>query len=331
MKKILLLFMVVVASFFMVGCGSSKEEDIIKRLSKKINEADSYHIDGVFELRNNEETYLYDIKVDYKKENKFRVSLLNQTNNHEQIILRNSDGIYVLTPSLNKSFKFQSEWPYNNSQTYILQSVLNDIKEDSEVEVKQIDNGYVITTSVEYSNKKDLVNQKIYLDNDANITKIEVLDTSNQPKIIMNFNSIEYNKNIDDSLFNVSQNTSSLTDTDLPVGNLDGIVFPMYVPTDTYLTSQDVVSTDSGQRAILTFNGESPFTIIQETTTVNNEQSYISVDGEPSLILDTVGVISDNYVSWISNGIEYYVFSEELSQEELLTVANSISIMPVAK
>ena len=40
------------------------------------------------------------------------------------IILRNSEGIYVLTPSLNKSFKFQSEWPYNSSQTYLLQTLL---------------------------------------------------------------------------------------------------------------------------------------------------------------------------------------------------------------
>jgi len=41
--------------------------------------------------------------------NSLRVSLKNKTNNHEQIILKNSDGVYVLTPSLNKSFKFQSD------------------------------------------------------------------------------------------------------------------------------------------------------------------------------------------------------------------------------
>lgn len=51
-------------------------------------------------------------------------------NNHEQIILRNKDGVYVVTPSLNKSFKFQSEWPYNNSQVYLLQSIVDDIKDD---------------------------------------------------------------------------------------------------------------------------------------------------------------------------------------------------------
>ena len=32
----------------------------------------------------------------------------------EQIILKNDEGVYVLSPNLNKSFKFQSKRPYNN-------------------------------------------------------------------------------------------------------------------------------------------------------------------------------------------------------------------------
>ena len=36
--------------------------------------------------------------------------------------------VRVLTPSLNKSFKFQSDWPYNNSQVYLLQTLLSDIQ-----------------------------------------------------------------------------------------------------------------------------------------------------------------------------------------------------------
>ena len=82
---------------------------------------------------NNEDSHKYNIDVAYKEEDNFRVSLKNKTNNHEQIILRNSDGVYVLTPSLNKSFKFQSNWPENNSQVYIIQSVLVDINEDKNI------------------------------------------------------------------------------------------------------------------------------------------------------------------------------------------------------
>ena len=236
----------------------------------------------------------------------------------------------VLTPSLNKSFKFQSDWPYNNSQTYILQTLVKDIENDSEKDVKKLDDGYVITTSVNYSNKQDLVKQNIFLDKDINITKIEVLNSENQAKIVMNFNKIEFNSTINDDIFNIDNNVFSNEDNEKTVNTIDGIVFPMYVPTDTYLTSQDVISVDGGERAILTFSGEKPFTIIQETIS-NTDILNMNVDGEPQMIMDTIGVLSDSYVSWISGGMEYYVISEDLTQDELLTVANSISVMPVSK
>ena len=194
MKKIFFLVMTLMFMITLSGCGTSKEDDVVKSLTKKISSAESYSITGTFELINNEENYTYDINVNYKSAEKFKVSLVNKVNNHEQIILRNESGVYVLTPSLNKSFKFQSDWPYNNSQTYILQTLVKDIENDSEKDVKKLDDGYVITNSVNYSNKQDLVKQNIFLDKDINITKIEVLNSENQAKIVMNFNKIEFNR-----------------------------------------------------------------------------------------------------------------------------------------
>ena len=53
--------------------------------------------------------------------------------------------------------------------------------------------------------------------------------------------------------------------------------------------------------------------------------------GEPYMIIDTIGVITDNSVSWISNGLEYYVASDDMSIDELLSIATSISTIPVGK
>ena len=331
MKKILFVVAIICTTFLLCGCGKKSEDDILKKLSKKIGDSEAYHLVGTFELKNNEESYLYNITVDFKKDNKYRVKLVNQTNNHEQIILRNNDGVYVLTPSLNKRFKFQSDWPYNNSQTYILQTVLNDIEEDSEKTVEKTENGYVIKSSVNYSNKKELITQNVYLDNDANILKIEVIDSNNKPQIIMNFEKIDLNANVKDDIFILEKNSSSDIQTDVPVSSIDGIVFPMYIPANTYLTSQDILPTEKGERAILTFNGENSFTVIQETVSAEDEVDNYLVNGEPYLIMDTVGIVADSYVSWITNGIEYYVISETMTQEELLNVANSISVMPVSK
>ena len=103
----------------------------------------------------------------------------------------------------------------------------------------------------------------------------------------------------------------------------------MYVPADTHLYGQDVVNTDAGERVILTFAGESSFTIIQENLSSNSSTNYVY--GDPYLILDTVGAITDYSVSWISNGVEYSVVSEDMNIDELLTVAQSISVKAVGK
>ena len=110
MKKI--LFSLLCLSFLVVGCGKNSEKDVLKDFGKKINNLNSYHLTGELAIYRGEDNYTYDVDVTYQKDDNYRVSLTNQVNNHEQIILRNDDGVYVLTPSLNKSFKFQSDWPY---------------------------------------------------------------------------------------------------------------------------------------------------------------------------------------------------------------------------
>ena len=103
----------------------------------------------------------------------------------------------------------------------------------------------------------------------------------------------------------------------------------MYVPIDTQLSGQDVVETENGERVILTFTGESAFTVVQETLANTDSTNYVY--GDPYLILDTVGAITDYSVSWISNGIEYSVMSDTMNIDELLTVAQSISVEAVGK
>ena len=237
--------------------------------------------------------------------------------------------VIVLTPSLNKSFKFQSEWPYNNSQSYILQSILKDIENDNERVFEEIDNNYVFTTKVNYSSNSELSKQKITLDKDLNLKSVVVLNENDEMQMQMKFNSIDYKATYDENYFVLSSNVSNeLDDTSK---TLDSIIYPMYIPNNTQLSGQEKVSIDNGERVILTFSGESPFTIVQETVSPTSELVTIPMYGEPLLITDTVGVLAEDSVSWISNGVEFYVVSDKLDNNQLLEVANSINTMNVGK
>jgi len=102
MKKYLFLFLLVLC-MFIVGCGKNSNESIKNDLIKQINNLKSYEITGKLEIVNNDDVFNYDVVVNYKDKDYYRVSLKNMANNHEQIILRNDDGVYVIT---HKSMQF---------------------------------------------------------------------------------------------------------------------------------------------------------------------------------------------------------------------------------
>ena len=96
MKKILNILMIL-GIFLMSGCSSKNESSILKDLENKINNANSYYLEGTMEIINHEDTYNYDVKVSYQKQDYYKIELINKLNNHEQVILRNDDGVYVVT------------------------------------------------------------------------------------------------------------------------------------------------------------------------------------------------------------------------------------------
>lgn len=331
MKIIKKMFFLIVCMCFFTGCGENSSENVIKNLTKKIEETESYHLEGILEIVNNENSYLYDVDVAYLKENNFKVSLKNQTNNHEQIILRNSEGVYVLTPSLNKSFKFQSEWPYNNSQSYLLQNLINDIKNDNEHLFETTEDGYIITTKVNYSNNRELSRQKIYIDKDKNIKQVEVLDDNDLVKIKMTINNIDYNANYNTDIFKLENNITVSSDlNDDLVSKIEEIIYPMYIPQNTYLSSQDKVSKEVGERIIMTFAGDYPFMLVQETINPS-DTSITSVKGEPYQLYDAIGIIDETSITWDYQGMEYYLVSNTLNQEQLIEVANSLTTAAIEK
>ncbi len=333
MKNKLWILMLCFSCLFLFGCEEQGEDVILKKLVNEVEKSKGYHLVGEMKIQNQEDSYLYDVDVAYQNPNYFRVGLKNQMNNHEQIILKNEEGVYVLTPSLNKSFKFQSEWPYNNSQIYLLQTIVKDIKNDKNKTFKETKDGYQFTSNVNFSNNPDLEKQVVLFDKDLNLKEIEIKNANDQTEMKLTVKKLDKKATFQNSYFSLKENmtVANEEETTESVSTIEDIIYPMYIPANTHLENQEKVSTSFGERIIETFGGERPFTFVQETAVVEKEHLTIPVYGEPSLISGTIGAVSDTSVSWMSDGMEYYVVSDVLSEEELLEVANSISVMPVGK
>lgn len=57
MKRRLLLFLILLFSLLIVGCRKTGEKEVVKDLTKKIEETKSYHLVGELEMLNNDDVY----------------------------------------------------------------------------------------------------------------------------------------------------------------------------------------------------------------------------------------------------------------------------------
>ena len=304
MKKILLLFMGVL---LLTGCGKINKEEDINKIISKINNVKSYKVTGNMEISNDEETFTYSIESYYLKDNYYKVLLVNQTNNHEQIILRNNEDIYVITPSLNKSFKFQSSWPNNSSQSYMLKSIVKDIENDKNHTIEKKDNGYIVKTLVNYPNNNELKYQKIYINKDNEFEKVEVYDENDIVKIKVEFSKIELNPGLKEEDFRLEDYINNNDDAD-----------------DNNLTSSERIDNGDASRVILTFSGDKKFVLIEEASLRNSNMEIIPVYGEPLMLSESVGALSANSLSWDNGNISYYLASTDLNINEMSLIANSL-------
>lgn len=322
MKKIITLILCIL---LLSGCGKSKEEKLISEFKSDVNSSKSYLLEGSLELYNGDDTYTYTVKVGYKKKDMYKVNLTNQVNNHEQIILKNTEGVYVITPSLNKSFKFQSEWPNNSSQSYILESILNDLTTTEDKAYEETDDYYIVKSNVSYPNNPNLTYQKLYFDKNMNLKKNEVYDKDNILKIKVSVNNIDYKANLEDDYFALDASINEDCCNTSETAEFKDILYPLYIPTDTYLTTKETVNTDAGTRAILTFSGSKDFVLVEEASNPKTEFETIPVYGDPIMMNGSVGALSGNSLYWSDNNVDYYLAGSNMSEEELLSVANSIS------
>ena len=330
------------AILLLTGCGKNSESDVLSKLSKKIDNSKGYLMTASLEIVNNDDIYNYNVEAAYKEGDYYRVSLVNTANNHEQIILKNDEGIYVLTPSLNKSFKFQSEWPYNNSQIYLLQSIVNDLKNDKDLTFEQEKDTYTFTSSVNYPNNRNLVKQQVTFSDDLVLKEAIVLTDTDVPKMTLRVKDIDFSPNFKKEYFDLEEimsttenseseaeqpdaNTEESTET---TASIEDVIYPLVLPEGTKLKSEEKVAKTDGERVILTFEGEKPFLLVEETVSIADDLTVIPTMGEPYMFMDTIGALSTNSLTWTSGNMEYYLVSDVMNQDELVEIASSISVVP---
>ena len=328
----LLLIVAGAAVFGLTGCREMSESDVVSRLSSNLDESTSYLATGIMEVESEGQIHTYHVEVGFAQPEYFRVTMRNEATGNEQVILKNNEGVFVLTPALNKQFKFQSEWPLTSSQVYLYQSLLTDILSAETTVFEVLDDHYVFTIGADYQGNGQLVEQVMHFDREhLTPSLIEVRDAEGVPRLSMQFNSFEWNHEVGDDFF-VAESIMELAQDVMgegvvvSVANVEAaLLYPTYVPEGSDLIDKTTLATTHGERVIMTFAGDHEFTIIQESARVREVFAPEVMTGEPVMVNGTVAAITDNTLTWQRNGVEFFLVSNTLDRDQIVAVAASIT------
>ncbi|MBD2847791.1 DUF4367 domain-containing protein [Paenibacillus sp. IB182496] len=200
---------VVGVSVLLAGCGAKDAESVVKDLSKSVSDMESYQGKGTMTLHTGQEPLQYQVEVWYQKPEYYRIALTNTQKDITQIVLRNDDGVFVLTPRLNKSFRFQSDWPENQGQVYLYQTLVQSIVLDNSRQFVAEKDAYVFDVMANYQNGS-LARQKIWLDKKAYAPRqVQVSDANGAVMVEVKFDEFSFDPKFGKDAFDMQRNMSA--------------------------------------------------------------------------------------------------------------------------
>jgi outer membrane lipoprotein-sorting protein len=323
---LLMIFMLV-----LTACGTDSKEDVLKKLSSKWVETKGYELHAKMEIKTGSEPRLYEVNVWHTKPEFYRVKVSQTGEEMSQTIVRNKEGVFVSTPSLGKTYKFQSDWPEKNSQAYLIGSLAQDIKADKDSVMTEKENTYVFETKTRNSHQKMLPTQQIYISKKTLLpTKVSILNDQKEEQIVITFDKITLGTSrsasdykADSPAENEKDNEQATAETELPV-------FQTHYPSVDWesVTKLDEKAVKNGDqdRVILTYGGDKEFTIIQTPVSIS-EGTLLPVfaPGDPADLGFAIGAITDYSITWEQNGVQFFLASDSMTREEMMTVASSMT------
>lgn len=325
MKKKMLIagiaLVVLIAGFIMF-----RPKSFSKECEKTMSNLTSYTMQGEMELNKGEDVKSYLLEVNYKKgeaDDYYKVSLFDKNLNQEQVLLRNNEGVFVVTPSLNQIFKFEGEWPLNSPKPYLVQTMY-DVMKNEEAEISESKEGANVISPVTYPNNKNYKRQEMSFDADAKPQLIEIFDEDNTVQLRLIFDKVEYNNTLSDDVFKTPGNLESSVAA-MPINNEDLPLYPVSV-FDSKLVSKNVMEVNGEERHILEFVGDKNFTIVETIKSASNETQTVFMPQEMIDAIDVIGFYDGASMSSYHQNVELTVFSQDLSPEEMISVISSMQV-----
>lgn len=359
MRRRLFGFALIAVALIMVmtGCGKKDAGAVVKDLDKQVDKLESYTTTGTMTLNTGTEPQEYQVEVSFQKPSYYRIALSNEKKDISQIVLKNDDGVFVLTPHLNKSFRFQSDWPKNQGQVYLYESLVNSINQDKERQFTTDGDSYVFDVLANYSNAS-LSRQKIWINKKSYAPQtVEIYDGQNNAIVVMNFNDFKFNETFEKDYFDMQRNMTSarialptlgLQDGAAQAGSAQGtvsgssqaqagtgtggaaakqevvLIEPSYIPAGVGKPAASETKLGNQAAVLLKYTGAYNYTLMESKPT---EKSASYQQGDLVDLGYGFGIMTGTDMKtliWMYQGTEFRLSSGDLPDQEMIDIAISV-------
>ena len=316
--KIKIIGIIAIVLVLLGGTWMMKEKSFSKKWNHQIENMQAYILKGDMEIRKGQGYQNYEIEVYYQKENEqYKVVLNDPVLKQTQSIVRNKDGVYVMTPQLNQIFKFQGSWPNNTKKPYLIQTIDQILKE---AEIKKENNQVIAKSEVTYEGHEQYKYQTMIFDQEARIKEVTITNEQQDVEMKLVIRECLWNPNLAKDTFEIPDSldvkTSSIAQEQLPL-------YPMEVY-DAKLSDIAYVDTIDGQKVMMTYEGEKSFTLVQSMVQPKETTQMVYMPGTLYEQYDFFGVEELFQFSAYYKGIEFRIYSEDLTTLEMVEVLNSV-------
>ena len=323
----------VVVLLVLVLCGwklffsEGKVDDKFKNLNTTM---EAYHTEATMQVGEGEEIRNFFVTVDFKQDeiDNFRISMIDKDINQEQILLRNKDGVYVLTPVLNQVYTFKGDYPLNSPKPYLYHSYIEAIKGKYDV-INNAD-GYTVTFDTNYDNEPNWSKQEIKFSKDLKPVWSYIYDNENNIVVKVIFSKVDFAPIFADDYFTVDANMKNAKDnlsSDHVSTSIDDLpLIPAETNNTTLKEQTKVVSKDGKVSYILTYTGDKSYTVFQKLIEKNNDNDYqsIEVSGKPVSTIYGFGSLQGNCLTYLYHDVSYEIFSKDLTVAEMVNIVTNM-------
>lgn len=310
------------------GCGAPSKQNVVSKLQTQAKElgATNYQSTATMTVQMENGSQTYYVETSYDSPTTYKIALGDANKHINQIIVRNPNGMFIVSPSLQKVFRFNGNWAQNQGHIYLYDQVLEQIVEAPNVKVGQAGGNTTFTMPI--SPQNDVVTtQKVELVSAVGgyaPKQITLLDKSDKAVVTIDFTSFKQGVKFSSMDFDPQKLAAGSNPAKTTMAG-DSSNFTYIEPPQTLGDKIDILEPDANQgQALLHYTGPYGFTLLETRPTAG-------VSGLPAAeLVDLYGVPAvlsgdalAHQLTWYNNGIEFSMTSAQATLAQMESVAIS--------